>query len=244
MTDVRERRRDCRLGFGYGSAWHLMRYLAHHRDDLNRRFQEVTGVQDVKWLDFPWTRSNSCYSNGMPIFEREWTRLEFLGEGHALQREYNQWWPSRGNQQNWDAIGKAREGGKDVWLLVEAKAHLDEITRGTQASPESRDKIAASLTKAKKALGISPDRNWLDGYYQYANRITTLHFLNSHECPARLLFIYFTGDNFDGKVCPADEQGWQSTVLEVKRDLGLADVPETDHLKQRIHDIFLPVLGE
>jgi hypothetical protein len=46
---------------------------------------------------------------------------------------------------------------------------------------------------ARSASSIPMDRQ----YYQYANRLAVLHFLNAiANVPARLLHIYFTGDVF------------------------------------------------
>ena len=52
------------------------------------------------------------------------------------------------------------------------------------------------------ALGVSADRDWLKGYYQYANRIAALHFLTQHKVPAHLLLIYFLGDRFSVAYAP------------------------------------------
>jgi hypothetical protein len=95
-----------------------------------------------------------------------------------------------------------------------------------------------ALTSTKVALGVSADRDWLKGYYQYANRIAALHFLTQHKVPAHLLLIYFLGDGFSGRTCPEDEAGWSHALDTQAKHLGL---PRTHGLTARIHRLFLPV---
>jgi hypothetical protein len=38
------------MGIGYGCGRHLLRYLARHRHELDRRVLEVREVEAVTWL--------------------------------------------------------------------------------------------------------------------------------------------------------------------------------------------------
>ncbi|MGV8125268.1 MAG: hypothetical protein AB2L14_36430 [Candidatus Xenobiia bacterium LiM19] len=40
------------IGHGYGSEFHLLRYLGRHRNKLNERVNELLGAEEVFWLDF------------------------------------------------------------------------------------------------------------------------------------------------------------------------------------------------
>lgn len=87
---------------------------------------------------------------------------------------------------------------------------------------------------------MEEDHDWLNEYYQYANRLAVLNFLTQHEVPARLVFIYFTGDKRKDGRCPETPEEWQETLSDQDQWLGL----KADHLlAKRIHKIFLPVLG-
>src|SRR4029434_10589501 len=116
---------------------------------------------------------NQPYSSGMPIRDGEWKRIEFIGDGQ-VQMAYNDFWPGRGEQQNWDAVGKAVIHGNEEWLLVEAKAHPAEIkSDGTDASEAGgRPKIRSAFKKTLEALGHEAEsastlaEEWLNGYYQ------------------------------------------------------------------------------
>lgn len=105
------------IGDGYGSEWHLLRYLGRHRDDLDRRVSVETGATSVRWRDFP-------FDSEKPRLDREWEGLEFLPLRHPARLAWAQYWPQSGTQQNWDAVGQAKIDGADEWLLIEAKAHL------------------------------------------------------------------------------------------------------------------------
>ncbi|TGT35909.1 MULTISPECIES: hypothetical protein [unclassified Mesorhizobium] len=83
------------------------------------------------------------------------------------------------------------------------------------------------------------ERNWLNGYYQFANRLAVLNFLHEQQVAARLLFIYFIGDKGDARrSCPASEAEWKAPLLRQKQHLGL---PSDHPLHDRVHSIFLQV---
>jgi len=128
-------------------------------------------------------------------------------------------WPARGPQ--WDALARGR-GADGTVVLVEAKAHAGELASSCAAeSPVARAQIAAALDRTRAALGAAPDADWLNGYYQYANRLAHLHFLRA-ECglPAYLLCVYFVGDaQMRG---PANEAEWAAPLAAVRQHLGLA----------------------
>ena len=131
------------------------------------------------------------------------------------------------------------EDGKHEWLLVEAKAHIDELESSCGAKPHGgRPKIETFLDRAKQHLGVQPNCDWLNGHYQYANRLATLSFLDKFGVSARLVFIYFTGDHHLGWSCPPDASGWQQDLIGMKSLLGL---PAIHPLSGRIHDLFLRV---
>lgn len=83
--------------------------------------------------------------------------------------------------------------------------------------------------------------NWLEPYYQYANRLAVLYFLLKEYVPsikARLLFIYFFGDSRSDVECPRSEQGWLSVIQKMRNWLGINKGSE---LLQRVHYLFLPI---
>jgi hypothetical protein len=127
------------------------------------------------------------------------------------------------------------------WLLVEAKSYVEELESRCGAKEHGGlPLIQATLARTKAALEVQAANDWLSPYYQYANRLAMLHMMMRNGEPARLLFIYFTGDKVPGKRCPATEEGWDAPLESQDRHLGL---PAQHQLSDRIHKLFLPANG-
>jgi hypothetical protein len=138
-------------------------------------------------------------------------RLKLSG----LREDLASYWPRRGPQ--WDALGRAG----DAVYLIEAKAHRAELVSNCQAGPESRAKIGRALESARAAFGATATADWLTGYYQYANRLAHLHWLRQRGIDARLVFLYFTGDQ-DMKG-PETSGDWVQATEAVMRTLGIGE---------------------
>jgi hypothetical protein len=140
--------------------------------------------------------------------------LRLLGL-ERLSTDLKEFWPSRGPQ--WDALGLTSEGRP---VLVEAKAHLAELTSNCQASGASLAMIHAALQATKEAIGAQSGSDWLTKYYQYANRLAHLHFLRSRsDMDALLVFVYFTNDDEMRGPRTADE--WKVGLQDAYAHLAL-----------------------
>jgi hypothetical protein len=230
-----------KIGYGYGSEWHLLRYLGYHRDELSGMVLKETGGEFITWLDFGYKQTAAPLN-----YDRELVGLDFIHDAEVI-RLWKAFWPQTGNAQNWDAVGKIEFGNHEEWLLVEAKAHLYEVVSHCGAKSEnSLDQIKLALEKTMRDFCDPPIKveNWLSPYYQYANRLAVLFFLMREVqpvIPARLLFIYFTGDQRKDEVCPKGKEEWQIVIEEMEERLGVNPVKE---LTQRVHHLFLPVNPE
>ncbi|MBE2222673.1 MAG: hypothetical protein IAF02_14085 [Anaerolineae bacterium] len=226
------------IGMGYGSEWHLLRYLGYHRDYLSREVLKITGGNSIHWLDFDFSRENIPLKD-----DGELKGLKFISD-EAVHKKWRNFWPPRGNSQNWDAVGKIQTGNGEEWLLVEAKGHLGEIKSSCGATNiESRQKIVTALQATSQTFSnlTKPVENWLSPHYQYANRLAVLHFLMK-ECEpsvkARLLFIYFYGENRKNEECPQSKQDWLPAISKMNEWLG---INKNNDLAGRIHILYLPV---
>jgi hypothetical protein len=193
-----------------------------------------TGADSVIWVDFHFNAKKKQLDS-----ERE--GLDFLPEDDPVRRAWTQYWPQRGTQQNWNAVGIATTQGVKEWLLVEAKAHETEVLSDCGAEEHGGlPQIRKALDDLKLALGVPKASNWLRGHYQLANRLAALSFLNRSGAPARLILIYFYGDKRpDSFRCPASEAAWTPLLDQQARALGL----EHEHLlSHRVHKLFLPVI--
>jgi hypothetical protein len=80
-----------RIGHGYGSEWHLLRYLGRHRDRLDKEVLAKVGAKEVKWLDFPF-KPNGKWQ------DEEWKGVDFLRR-KDVQAKWSEFWPQRGNER-------------------------------------------------------------------------------------------------------------------------------------------------
>lgn len=186
------------------------------------------------------------YPSGVPIRDAEWERLAFIPD-ESVQKRFDEFWPKTGSSQNWDAIGRATISGESTWILVEAKAHLGEVSHSGTTAKESggRPMIRRAFRETLMGLGHAEGEAdhlsevWLQGFYQHANRLATLHFLQRERIPARLVYVYFYGDRHPSpKKCPASPEIWMPLLDEIHKELGLT---EQSTLEKRVHEIFINV---
>ena len=227
-----------KLGYGYGSEFHLLRWMGRHRAEFDKRVCEALNVTDVKWFDFKFDAKKE-------IPDRELVGLEFIKE-HPLDKDgqrfakvlkaFKDHWPQRGNQMNWDAVGMAG----DTYILCEAKAHIGEIEKKNKDSDKTRsarDRIKA-FKFAKKEIHACENADWFHNFYQMANRLYILALLKKYNIRAMLLNIYFCGDRFRGRKCPAKAEEWGKIIKDEYETLGITG---NSFVEERVKHLFLPI---
>ena len=132
-------------------------------------------------------------------------------------------WPTRGPQ--WDALGKS----EDKYYLVEAKANIPEIKSICHAnSPSSVFKIEQAISATKQYLNVENGEGWLDGYYQYANRLAHLFFLRQLcGVDAELVFVYFCDDPTHISTSRDD---WHTALADQKKVMGIGKIEHVTEL--------------
>ncbi len=221
--------RQSRLRVGYGSEWHLLRYLGRHRAELSADVRSVARATSIEWLDFDFSGvADADHNHG----DLELTGVEFLPTDHPARAAWREFWPQRGSVQNWDAVGWLQYPDRREWLLLEAKANVEELRSASGAKhPGSVSKIGQALEATKLAMGVDPARDWTQPYYQYANRLAFMHFLSKQGVAARMCFLYFTGDAAPGRTCPRnakDETAPRSHRSERTRITRASHLPAGD----------------
>ena len=148
------------------------------------------------------------------------------------------------NLPNWDAIGKIVVDDSEEWILIEAKAHIEELESECGAKEKGGlPKIRHAFQQTMDDLGIStPINNWLKPYYQYANRLAVLSFLRKYDIKARLVNIYFVGDlNRKGWTSPGSIEEWHKPLSLLESHLGLS---AGHKLMPFIHNLYLDIAGD
>lgn len=231
------------MGYGYGSECHLLRWMGRHRHEFDRAVLKEMGRTgaSIDWLDFQF-RSGRLWADA------ELKGLEFLDgkEWNHLQGEWAKFWPVGSGIHNWDAVGWIHPGKGEAQtprelILVEAKANTGELKSDCKAKDESLKKIRNSLEAVRDDLSPARVNDWTQCYYQFANRLATLHFLKGQGVPANLLCIYFVGDlNGAGRKSPQTVREWDAAIQDQSQWIGL----HKDHpLSNRIIKVFLKVDG-
>ena len=154
----------------------------------------------------------------------------FLSSG---QREVvTEWWlavPGGANTPNWDIVCAATIGGRDGLILVEAKAHVNELKTDGKLDPGNEDnhaRIAAAIGDANRGLNaILP--GWAlsrDSHYQLCNRLAWSWKIASLGVPVILVYLGFeNAEEMRDQGQPiADAGAWVGLVKDYSRDI----VPE------------------
>ena len=157
------------------------------------------------WLQLAVTRCPEVLNEpiaaalGMPPQDIAWRSplaaddfAEYRDEGFLARlgatlprRSLGSFWPPGGPQ--WDGLAVCSSG---ALILIEAKAHAGELSSRCQASPTSRARIQAALGETAAVAARGWSEAWLDGYYQYANRLAHLYLLRVlNGLPARLAVL-------------------------------------------------------
>jgi hypothetical protein len=241
------------LEIGHGSEFHLLRFLGRHRDLLGAQIRAqlsddgVSDLTGIEWLDF-------SFNPRAPSRDGEILSVDFLRD-HG-DDAWTQFWPdrrpgslNRSGMPSWDAVARIRyaDSARDEWLLVEAKAHLGEFASPQSAcgaGGKSRQMITNALRSTFEVLRPtsgaaweSVEGRWLGRYYQLANRLAVLHFLQTQEHAARLLYLLFAGDTY--RVCPAGRSAWATLFTQAYKDMGI----EAEHLlSTRCHRLCMNVM--
>lgn len=234
-----------RMGYGYGSEFHLLRWMGRHREEFTRRVAERIGSQTVTWFDFNFNNRN-------PVPDEEIHGFSFLNQGKCQNQAKNllkrvraerPWcrWPGGGNSISWDAVGQTESGR---FVLCEAKAHKEELISSisSKTTKRSRDRIFEALEGTKDHIRIDSKSDWRKSYYQLANRLYVQAVLDVADIDAVLLNIYFIGDAFpsDAYQCPATEDEWEKSIKKEYETLG---IPREGNLfiDKHVRELFLPV---
>ena len=187
------------IGYGYGSEFQLLRFLGHHRHELEEIISKQIGEGVFEWEDFEYANPKNVISEDKEITGLDFLKKLYPSQYEEVESEYKTYIKKK-DWQNWDAIFTHN----GTLYLVEAKAHISELSSGKEEHGDSSkelilDYFKAQLPNLKKVI----KRVWLQDYYQLANRLATAALLNKHGIKTKVLYIYFVN-------------GYRKRVLEKK----------------------------
>ena len=216
-----------------GSRYYLQNLVNDSSESLNWSILSKNPLLSTYHSDEPhWVSPLACQNY---CEYRDGNFLRSVGLSH-MKSSLSEFWPRLG--PSWDALATVagKKGGHGV-ILLEAKSHFKELgASACGAKGNSLEKIKASLANVKHVLSVSEDSDWLGKYYQYANRLAHLLWLNEEGIPTWMVFLYFTGDLEQRG--PNTDVEWKHKLNEMRIELGL---PQYHILSDRIINIFVPV---
>ena len=166
-------------------------------------FPDVVVSPDDKWMPYGKpTQKNGAWDKA-PSNEAELDKADALISLETSQ-QLKTWWlaVARGTTPNWDIASTCRIEGKDGLLLVEAKAHENElatagkdIKRGSsENSKRNHEQIGQAIDEAQTKLQTVIGGCWgisRDTHYQLSNRFAWSWKLVTLGIPVVLLYLGF-----------------------------------------------------
>ena len=158
-------------------------------DNLTRKVVDHSSV--IVSPSDRWRPEGRLYPNEVQLDKPDGAILVTEAIVLALQK----WWPRRGRSPNWDIASTCTINKQRGLVLVEAKAHTEELDNGpTGAGCGSREKIAAALAEANDGLRCLTGEDWAlsaDRHYQLANRVAWSWKLATLDMPTVLVYLGF-----------------------------------------------------
>ena len=178
---------------------------------LTARLENLLGERNLQWFSPLEAESFKEYQLKEPkIF------FDVLGLSREEFRDKFSFWPT--NQPHWDAIASTEK----ILYLFEAKAHVKEtFSRMTATNPASVKKISTALRTTFDELSRAGDfATWTEKFYQLANRLTFLQFMNRMTLPkferVELVLLNVTDDR---TFISTPKEIWARHVDEIFREL-------------------------
>ena len=176
---------------------------------------------------------------------------DFLPE--SQQKDLSRWWLAvSAKTPTWDIVTTATIQGKRGLVLVEAKAHVSEMSHSGKPAPsdthnsrKNHERIGSAITEANLALNNSiPGFNLsIDSHYQLCNRFAWGWKIASMGIPVVLVYLGFRNANdmtHRGYETTATENSWDNSVRNYARGV----VPETtwEHAIDVNGTPFIPII--
>ena len=173
------------IGYGYGSEYQLLRFLGHHRHELEKKITEQIGQGTFDWVDFEYANPKKSISGDKEITGLGFLEILYPNQYQKIEADYKTF-IKKSDWQNWDAVFTLN----GILYLVEAKAHISELSSGKEEHGYSSKEFILKYFESQLP-GLPVNRVWLQEYYQLANRLATAAFLNNHGIKTKVLYLFF-----------------------------------------------------
>ena len=178
------------------------------RSEVADRLTGLVGLPDVT------VTANDCWMPcGKPVRTRNGWNLGPAAEARLdrdegflpleAQRQLRDWWLAvvpGANTPNWDLAATCNIEGRDGLILMEAKAHANELSTAGKSAPQSangwenHERIGAAIALANTGFQRDAGGSWgltRDRHYQLSNRFAWSWRLTSLCVPVVLVYLGF-----------------------------------------------------
>lgn len=154
------------------------------------------------------------------------------------REEISSWWlavrHASANTPNWDIISQVTIGGREGLILVEAKAHDQELVKeesGKRTEPNpsassasNHERIGTCIEEASRSLSSASGVAWnlsRDSHYQLSNRFAWSWKVTTMGIPVILVYLGFLkADEMKDRGIPFDNhEQWKQLVESQSQDL-------------------------
>lgn len=192
-----------------GSRPRCIEFVSGTKEEVATNLTDLVGLEEVKVAenDF-WMPQGKPVISGSgwdksPAKEARVDRSVRLVPSIVVRTELSNWWLAvrRGaNTPNWDLASTCMIEGREGLLLVEAKAHSNELSTTGKSPPSSansrknHEQIGSAIMEANVDLERLTGSVWRlsrDSHYQLSNRFAWSWKLASLQIPVVLLYLGF-----------------------------------------------------
>ncbi len=198
-------------------------------DQIAQRLTGLVGRSEVRVsAEDRWQPQGKCHMREAELDKLRKGDAVLLSD--AIRRQLQEWWlvegRGRAKTPTWDIASTCTVSGKSGLLLVEAKAHSEELSKGDRcgAGPVNRKRIETALQEAsaglRKATG-GPCRLSVRHRFQLANRFAWSWKLAALGVPVVLVYLGFLDalEMADKNSRPfACDDDWRKALLEYSRE--------------------------
>ena len=212
---------DCR-----GSRPRCVLLVEGNRYDVADRLTKCVNVPEVVVRAEDNWRPGGKYD----VAEAQLDKAEELVQRSDVRQCLRTWWLAvngRVTTPSWDIASTCTVKGKPGLLLVEAKAHLQELSPGSDAcsstNSKNRAQISRAISQANEAFCSASNTTWglaRDHHYQLSNRFTWSWKLVSLGIPVVLVYLGFVdAEDMAGKKLIQSDTDWQRMVTNYGRGI-------------------------
>lgn len=207
-----------------GSQRQIQTYVNERTSELNTAIKSAVHLPNETAISWVSPLASDLFNE-----YRDEEFLNLLGLS-AHSSALAAFWPYNG--PCWDALAKINSGNSG-FILVEAKSHVPEMeSRCTARGAVSLAKIRKAVAETQQWLGVEGNPDWLNCFYQMANRLAFLYFLRERvKCEAWLVNVYFCNDPWK----PTSSEEWEYGLAQAKKRLCLTHVAFAA-------DVYLPAI--